>query len=124
MNWRAADLDEILRRGHVRILEGPQPVRPEVSERAFLAAVVRLARQQGYLVYHTWNAKRSPEGFPDLVCVHPTRRELPVLAWELKSATGQVTPAQQAWLAALDGRQTVSAVWRPEDMEEIRRLLC
>lgn len=95
-----------------------------VTEKVFMAAVVRLAREAGYLTYHTWSAKRSPAGFPDLVIVHPTRHEMPVFMVEVKTATGQVTPAQQAWVDALDGRSTVSAIWRPEDLSMIRRWLC
>lgn len=97
----------------------PPPPVPVVSERALQTAVLRLARASGYLAYFTYRSTRSPEGFPDLVCVHPTERERPVLAWELKTATGEVTLAQAAWVEALDGRQVVSAIYRPEDWPQI-----
>ena len=125
LHWTEADYQAHLQR--TRAVEGLYLGSREyaglVSEKAFMQAVVRLAKQHGYLVYHTFNAKRSPEGFPDLVCVHPTERERPVLAWELKTTTGQVTPAQQAWVAALGGRQVVSAVWRPGDWPQIQEAL-
>lgn len=94
---------------------------PAISEKAFMGAVVRLAREQHYLVYHTYTSKRSPEGFPDLVMVDASRCDSGALVWfvELKTAEGQVTPAQQAWLTALDGRETAAAIWRPEDWSQI-----
>jgi hypothetical protein len=98
-----------------------------VSEKAFMSAVVRLAKQHGWLCYHTWSSKKSPEGFPDLILApgpdwqqrHPG--QTPVLyAIELKTDTGQLTPAQAAWLEAL-GQCTgvVSEVWRPADLDAI-----
>lgn len=107
VRWSAQDLQEYLRRGK------PAPV----SEAAFMSAVVRLARQQHYLVYHTWSSKRSPEGFPDLICA---RAGSPLLAIEVKTDTGHVTPAQAAWLEALAGcTGVVSEVWRPSALDEI-----
>jgi hypothetical protein len=89
----------------------------QLSEKAFMAAVVRLAREHGYMVYHTWNSKKSPEGFPDLVCA---RAGSPLLAIETKTDAGQVTPAQAAWLEALAGcTGVVSEVWRPSMLSEV-----
>ena len=88
-----------------------------VSEKAFMQAVVQLARQQQYLVYHTWSSKRSPEGFPDLICA---RAGSPLLAIETKTDVGQVTAAQASWLAALGQCTGVAAeVWRPADLQTI-----
>lgn len=90
---------------------------PPVSEKAFMDAVVRLAKQHGWMAYHTWSSKRSPEGFPDLVLAKAGQ---PLYTVELKINTGQVTLAQQAWLAALAGCTGVAAeVWRPAQLEEI-----
>lgn len=99
------------------------PKASAVTEKAFMGAIIAIARKAGFLVYHTYNAKRSPEGFMDLVMAHPTRLELPVFCIECKTATGQVTPAQQAWVDALDGRTTVSAIWRPHDLPMVTRWL-
>ena len=94
-----------------------RPQAPPVSEKAFQAAVIRLAKQHGWMAYHTWSSKRSPEGFPDLVLA---RAGSPLYGVELKSNTGQVTLAQQAWLDALAGcTGVVSATWRPKDLEHI-----
>ena len=36
------------------------------TEKGFQAAVVELARLRGWLVYHTYDSRRSAKGFPDL----------------------------------------------------------
>ena len=111
VRWTEQDLDAYLRRGQ------PAPL----SEKAFMAAVVRLARQQQYMVYHTWSSKRSPEGFPDLICA---RTGTPLLAIECKTDMGQVTSPQHAWLAILAGcTGVVAEVWRPADMAHIVEVL-
>ena len=99
------------------------PAHP-VSEKVFQAAVLKIAREAGYMTFHVHDSRKSAEGYPDLTLVHPTRRELPVFLCELKTQAGQVTAAQQAWVEALGGRQTVSTIWRPDDVEMIRRWLC
>lgn len=120
MNWRAADLEEIVRRGHVRILEGPQPVLPEVSEKAFMQAVLRYARAQGWICYHTHDSRRSLPGFPDLVMV----RNGICLFVECKVPGGALTLQQAHWLEALGTvRETAAYVWMPEDWEAIRMRL-
>ena len=44
---------------------------PPISEKAWQMAVVRLLKQHGYpLIYHTFDSRRSPSGFPDLIAVH------------------------------------------------------
>lgn len=110
MRWSEQDLEAYLRRG--------QP--PALTEAAWQGAVVRLLKQHGYAyVYHTFDSRRSPSGFPDIIAVHDTPgRDL--LALELKTDTGQVTPAQAAWLAALGGCPGVVAdIWRPQDLDSI-----
>ena len=112
MRWSERDVEAYLRRD-----AGPAPV----SEKAFMAAVIRLARQHQWLVYHTWSSKRSPEGFPDLVLAHPDhRRDTPLIVAELKREDGQCTPAQVAWLSALAGcTGVVAEVWRPAQLQDI-----
>ena len=127
LHWSEEDYQAHLRRqqDYQALYLGHREYGALVSEKAFQSALVKLARQHGFLAYHTFNAKRSPEGFPDLVLVHPTRpREIsPVFLVELKTTRGQVTPAQQAWVEALDGRTTVSAIWRPHDLPMVTRWL-
>jgi len=130
-------LADLLAKGQVRLAgsgvpgdralhrsDTPAIARPHLSERAFMQAVLRLAKDAGWtFAYHTHNSRRSPVGFPDLILAHRNalhERGWPIWAVELKTDTGEVTPAQQAWLDALAGsRNVVSAVWRPSMWEEI-----
>jgi hypothetical protein len=94
----------------------PPTVVPAVSEAVFMAAVVKLAKEHGWSVYHTHDSRRSPSGFPDLVCV----RGHVCLAWELKSADGIVTLQQAHWLQLLGQVTQVEAgVWRPAEWEAV-----
>ena len=75
------------------------------------AHVRRYMTDLGLLRYHTHDARRSPEGFPDLVCVGPGG----VLFRELKRQGKDPTPVQQRWLDALDAAGADADTWRPED---------
>jgi hypothetical protein len=75
---------------------------------------------RGWLCMHPYSSKRTEPGWPDLAMVRNGR----FVTAELKSATGKLSGAQQAWLAALalvPGIETF--VWRPADFEEIQRVL-
>jgi hypothetical protein len=110
LRWTEDQLAQYLRQGQ------PAPV----SEKAWQRTVQRLLDQHGYAYrYHTWDSRRSPSGFPDLIAVHHLAGR-PLLAVELKTDVGQVTPAQQAWLTALAGcTGVVAEVWRPSSLERI-----
>ena len=87
-----------------------------MTEKAFQAAVVQAATFAGWKVYHTFDSRRSPAGFPDLVLVRPPD----VLFVELKTDTGRVRLDQEQWLAALKACTAVEAhVWRPRQMDEV-----
>lgn len=90
-----------------------------ISEKAFRATILELARMQGWLVYFTWRSDHSPSGFPDLVMV---RGDQLVFA-ELKVAGGSLTPSQRQWLDCLAASGAQVCVWRPDDWEEIERVL-
>ena len=110
LRWSEQDLQEYLHRGtHLTL-----------TEKAWQGAVLRLLKQHSYrFVYHTFDSRRSPSGFPDLIAVHQDPGH-DLLALELKTDVGQVTPAQQAWLTALAGcTGVVAEVWRPRDLESI-----
>lgn len=92
-----------------------------ISEKDFMGQVIDLARMTGWRVYHTYDSRRSEAGFPDLVLVHP-RRERVIFA-ELKSATGQLSVPQKAWLAALDEAGADVRVWRPDDLDLVTAIL-
>ena len=90
------------------------------SEKQFQAQVVELARYSGFLVYHTFDSRRSAGGFPDLVLVKPPR----LIFAELKSEGGKLRPEQQKWLDALGGCESIEVrLWRPSEWEEIERML-
>jgi hypothetical protein len=100
-----------------------------VSERAWQAQVLALARYLKWRVAHfrpAQNSKgiwRTPvaadaAGFPDLVLVRER-----VLFVELKTDTGKLSPVQREWLRALVGDGVDARVWRPRDWDEVRETL-
>jgi hypothetical protein len=97
---------------------------PVVREADFLRAVTDLATLAHWLVYHTYDSRRSQAGFPDLVLV---RGEKLIFA-ELKTNRGRVRPSQWEWLNALtdiaQGQSRVSIyLWRPRDWDSIVGIL-
>lgn len=91
-----------------------------VSEKAFMQQVIDLATLRGWLVYHTYDSRRSSPGFPDLVLV----RHNTLLFAELKTEKGKPTGAQKQWLEALRNVETISPnLWKPSDWQEIERIL-
>jgi len=83
-----------------------------MPEKALQAKVIDLATRAGWLVYHTYDSRRSEPGFPDLVLVHPTRG---VLWRELKKHTGKPTADQRKWLERLELAGEDVGIWRPMD---------
>lgn len=97
---------------------GAMPSAPAFAdEAAFMAAVVRTATANGWVVYHTFDSRRSVPGFPDLVMI----RGPALLAVECKrSKREQPTAAQKKWLAAFQGVPGATVgVWSPEMWAEI-----
>jgi hypothetical protein len=95
------------------------PVVPAMSEAVFMAAVIKLAQEHGWMVWHAYSAKKSTAGYPDLTLTHPGGGR-PLLMIETKTDVGECTKAQEAWLAALAGSTgVVSACWRPSMWSEI-----
>lgn len=88
-----------------------------MTESDLQEAIVEAARWHGWLVYHTFDSRRSEPGFPDLVLVHPKRQHLPVFA-EIKSARGRLTPPQISWIGALLHSGVKCFVWRPENLDD------
>lgn len=89
-----------------------------VSEKAFQAQVIELARYTGHSVFHTYDSRRSEPGFPDLVIAKPGLwRPLFV---ELKKDGGKLSKDQKRWRDVLlkcpgaDYR-----LWYPSDFDEI-----
>lgn len=106
-----------------------------VSEESFQAQVIELARLFGWRVAHFRGVRvqrrdgsvryQTPvqadgAGFPDLVLIRGPR----LIVAELKSASGRVTPEQDAWLQAFaDAGAEIAGVWRPADWGYIAGVL-
>ena len=91
-----------------------------MTEKQLQRALTDALRAFGWSVYHTYDARRSAPGFPDLVCLRGSR----CLVAELKSATGLLTPEQQSWLAAWRRILGVEVeVWRPADFDQALEVL-
>lgn len=88
------------------------------TEAEFQAAVIKLARANGWLAYHTHNSRRSELGFPDCVFV----RERLIVA-ELKTDTGKLANAQEAWIEGFRRAGVTAFVWRPAGWKDIERVL-
>ena len=84
-----------------------------MTEKQLQAAVVKLAKLRLWMVYHTYDSRRSEPGFPDLVLVRNGR----LVFVELKAASGRVTPAQRCWLDALKRAHREVYIWRPRDWQ-------
>jgi hypothetical protein len=98
---------------------GQRPQTTPEPERAFQGRVSALLKQQGYLVYHTYDSRGSAPGFPDLVACDGKR----TLFIELKSPTGKLTPEQQVWIAMLEHAGQEVYVWRPADWEALTQII-
>lgn len=106
------------------VLETPGP--PAVSETAFMAAVIRVAKEHAWLCYHTHDSRRSLPGYPDLTLVRPPHGGRPGEAiWaECKVPGGRLTLQQAHWLEVLGQvERTEAVVWVPEAMPEIVKKL-
>ena len=91
----------------------------EGDEKAFQAAVVKLAKRNGCMVFHVYNSRKSEPGWPDLFILRGHK------CWirELKVPPNTTTPEQDEWLAALRQAGFDVAVWEPKDWKEIERTL-
>jgi hypothetical protein len=89
------------------------------TEKQWQSEVTTLAKDLGWLTYHTLRSKGSEPGFPDLVLVRGER----VLFIEVKTMKGKLSSAQSFWLGAL-GQTTVEVyLWRPSDIQEVGEVL-
>lgn len=86
------------------------------TERDFQQQVIDLARLCGFMVYHTYDSRRSPSGFPDLCLLRPPR----LIFAELKRERGTPTPEQLEWLYELREVTGVEVyLWVPSMWDEI-----
>lgn len=88
------------------------------SEAHFQTRVIKAAKLLGWLlVYHTWDSRRSPSGFPDLVMIN--ERQHRHLFVELKTQRGRLTRAQERWRDGLLAVGCEWHCWRPMDWDAL-----
>jgi len=99
------------------------------SEKEFMAWVVKLARDRGWSVYHTFDSRRSEAGFPDLTCLREVTRwnksvaRARHVAAELKMPGKKPTARQRHWLRLFELHGAETFVWYPWDVQTIREVL-
>lgn len=93
-------------------MSAPAVIAKAMSERELDEGIRAIAEDLGLLRYHTWMAKNSPRGFPDLVLAGPAGH----IFRELKTETGKLTTAQQEWIGRLTAGGADAGVWRPSDL--------
>lgn len=96
----------------------PPPLKAEADEKSFQQAVVDLAKKNGWLVYHTYDSRKSTAGFPDLVLVRER-----VLWLELKVHPNKPTAEQLRWIDALKAAGQWAWVLYPEEWANVVNLL-
>lgn len=80
----------------------------------------RIQRANGSVYYQT-PVQADGAGFPDLIAVHDESDTL--LAIELKTKSGSLSPEQEKWMLSLAGIPGIRAlVARPEDREKIIKI--
>jgi hypothetical protein len=93
----------------------------ERPESKFQSQVLDLATRLGYVHYHTFNARRSDPGWPDLVLAH--RDKARVLFIECKQDGKEPTAEQFAWLDLLAWCDEEVYIFHPKDWDEIAQIL-
>lgn len=98
-------------------------------ERHFATQVEHLLDLFGWLWKHdepavrqsgTWATSfRGSRGFPDYVATRDGR----VIFAEIKNETGRLTAGQVEWITELRRTAAETYLWRPDDLEEIKRVL-
>lgn len=95
-----------------------------ITEAEWQSHVIRIARMNGWRVYHPPANRPGPNGkvqlvvagWPDLAMVRGKR----LVMAELKTRVGKTTAAQDEWLAELGAVPGVEAyVWRPGDDDKV-----
>lgn len=99
----------------------------QVKESEWQSTVERIAQFNGWRFFHAPDNKPSARGhvqkvvagFPDLVLVKGSR----LIFAELKRETGKTSPEQDAWLSDISATGVLTFVWRPSDINEVRKVL-
>ena len=103
------------------IKKATPPIKPRPpKEKEFQAVVVSYATARGWLVYHTYNSKRSAKGYPDL---HLVRGPRSVFAELKRSGKERLKLDQEKWRDALLAAGQEWHLWTPEAWPDIREAL-
>lgn len=105
-------------------------IEPQISERDFLAAIIKEASLQGWLVAHHRPARtedghwvtaiQGDTGFFDLVLIRSPR----VIFAEVKAQKGRLRYEQHEWIAEAEACPGVETFcWRPSQWLEIEEAL-
>ena len=101
---------------------GPLTALEALSERDFQAHVVAGLRQRGWLVFVVPDMRKTLAGLPDILAIHAGRDVL--LAYELKTMSGRVSPLQRAVIEIMAGIPGIDArVIRPSDWLKLKDTL-
>ena len=92
-----------------------------ITHKQFQQQIIDLAKLSGYeWIYHTWNSRHSPAGFPDLVIIKEGRQ----IVAELKVGKDNLSAEQYFWLLEFKKvKNTEVYVWWPNDWDEIERVI-
>lgn len=110
---------EIIKQDVEAVWEKEHQPRLFKSEKDFQAAVERLARASGWMVYHTYDSRRCEPGFPDLTFCKGNQ----LFFAELKMPKGKVSQAQHQWMTALGEAGMDVYLWVPNDWTRIEEVL-
>ena len=119
MPWSEADYLALQQRQRRAQNQASDP--RTLSESTFLGMLKQLASVNGFLFYHTFDARRSNKGWPDCALIKPGH---PLILAELKTARGKLTVEQAHWLSLLQSATGLETyLWRPGDWPAIQERL-
>jgi len=94
---------------------------PLISEKNWQGTVIQVAQLEGWeYIYHTWNSKHSPAGYPDLIFLKDGR----MVVVELKREDGLLSAEQYFWLLEFTKVTPDVYLWKPSDWGEVQQVLC
>jgi VRR-NUC domain len=92
-------------------------------EHEWQAQVEQLAELCGWWKYHTFDSRKSEDGFPDLLMIRTRDYQTRLVVAELKREGEKPTHEQAAWLARFAAAGAESYFWRPSDFDQVKRVL-
>lgn len=102
----------------------PKPIVETVDEKAFQSEVVKLAKRNGWLVFHPWLSIKSTAGWPDLAMAKAVGDKGRLILAELKTETGTLSAPQLDWAEVLELVAGIEYfIWRPSNWERIMEVL-